>query len=515
MSHDEPKDDEPRDLEENLGDESRLSIEPEFPMDSGEYEPAIVIPRSEHSISRRDIDPDALRVLYHLHRSGCRAYLVGGGVRDLMLGRTPKDFDIATDARPRRLKKMFRNCRIIGRRFRLAHLHFPGDKIIEVATFRSSSENDAIEREGELIRRDNVFGTPHEDARRRDLTINGLFYNIADFSVIDYVGGVDDLRRGIVRTIGDPVQSFREDPVRMLRALRHATRLGFALEAETHEAILSEREEILKANESRLLEELYKDLSSGCARPYFETLQEYKLLKLLIPELYKTFRRKVGAELGREMLFDSLDRLDRLHQAKIPLSNAVGVAALFAPLILPVVRQLEQSTGVTPIASAHELFAEALKPAFQNLRIYRRDEERLWQLLSAWSKVSRAFQKNEIPPALARRHYFREAAELFGLIEDESPELESFLNSVRLLPPADEEPEHHRRGSDRPPRSGRPVGSDGSEATADEGTGPRVRRRRRRRKQSRHSGRSAASGTSAPTFRRDAGNAPNDGTFGL
>ncbi len=250
-----------------------------------------VIPRSEHGISRRNIDPDALKILYRLSQSGHRAFLVGGSVRDLMLGIQPKDFDIATDARPRRLKKLFRNCRIIGRRFRLAHLHYPDGKIIEVATFRSSGESDEIEREGELIRRDNVFGSPEEDALRRDLTINALFYNIADFTVIDYVGGVEDLRARLIRTIADPQRSFREDPVRILRAIRHGTRLDFLFEEETERAIHAELAELLKVNRARLLEELFKDLCSGGARKCFEIMEEYGVLRYLLPDLVNAFRR--------------------------------------------------------------------------------------------------------------------------------------------------------------------------------------------------------------------------------
>src|SRR6186997_2297136 len=189
----------------------------------------VIVPRAQHPISRRDIDPDALKVLYRLHESGYIGYLVGGSVRDLLLSRRPKDFDIGTSAHPYQVKKLFRNCWIIGRRFRLAHVRF-GTKVIEVATFRrqvAAGEEvvadgvpapDPTTPEGEhLIHRDNTFGTPEEDAFRRDFTVNALFYDIATFSVIDYVEGLEDLRAGIVRSIGDPDVRFLEDPVRMLR----------------------------------------------------------------------------------------------------------------------------------------------------------------------------------------------------------------------------------------------------------------------------------------------------------
>ncbi|HIC22925.1 MAG TPA: polynucleotide adenylyltransferase PcnB, partial [Planctomycetes bacterium] len=176
----------------------------------------LVLARADHKISRKNIDRDALNALYRLIDNGHIAFLVGGAVRDLMLGRKPKDFDIVTDATPRMVKRLFRNCRIIGRRFRLAHLHYSKGKIIEVATFRSSGRADQVVRDGEMIRRDNVFGTPDEDAHRRDLTINGIFYDVSSFCVIDYVDGVNDLRAGVIRMIGDPHFSFREAPNRML-----------------------------------------------------------------------------------------------------------------------------------------------------------------------------------------------------------------------------------------------------------------------------------------------------------
>src|SRR6267142_3384815 len=219
-----------------------------------------IVPREEHPISRKDIDPDALKVLYRLRQFEHAAYLVGGSVRDLLLGRRPKDFDIGTSAHPYQVKKLFRNCWIIGRRFRLAHVKF-GQKIIEVATFRrqvAAGEEvvadgvpapDPTTPEGEqLIHRDNTFGTPEEDAFRRDFTINALFYDIATFSVIDYVDGLADLRAGVVRSIGDPDVRLREDPVRMIRAVALAARLDFAVDAPVRDAIRLHRHEISKSS---------------------------------------------------------------------------------------------------------------------------------------------------------------------------------------------------------------------------------------------------------------------------
>ena len=202
-----------------------------------------IIARAEHSISRGNISPNALKVLYRLKDSGYQAHLVGGGVRDLLLGREPKDFDIATDAVPEDVRRLFRNCRLIGRRFRLAHVLF-GREVIEVATFRALKDDKDTEDEGDRhidvegrIVRDNVYGNIADDALRRDFTVNALYYNIADFSIIDYAGGMQDINAGLLRLIGDPVTRYREDPVRMLRAVRFATKLGFRIEQSSEDPI--------------------------------------------------------------------------------------------------------------------------------------------------------------------------------------------------------------------------------------------------------------------------------------
>src|SRR5438045_4909347 len=217
-----------------------------------------IIPREAHTVSRRDIDPDALKVRYRLRQSNFHAYLVGGSVRDLLLGRRPKDFDIGTSAHPQQVKKLFRNCWIIGRRFRLAHVKF-GTKVIEVATFRRQlAPGEEVVAEGipapdpttaegrHLIHHDNTFGTPEEDAFRRDFTINALAYDISDFSIIDYVGGLDDLAARFGRSIGDPDVRIHEDPVRMIRAIAIAARLDFTIEPSLLHSIRTDRHAILK-----------------------------------------------------------------------------------------------------------------------------------------------------------------------------------------------------------------------------------------------------------------------------
>ncbi|HEX6159851.1 MAG TPA: polynucleotide adenylyltransferase PcnB, partial [Thermoanaerobaculia bacterium] len=246
-----------------------------------------VIDRGEHPISRRSIPENVLKVLYRLHRSGYRAYLCGGSVRDLLMGRLPKDFDVATDAHPNEVRRLFRNSRIIGRRFRLVHIIFQ-DQIVEVATFRREPERTQQDEESEefLITDDNTFGSPLQDARRRDFTINALFYNIADFTVIDYVGGIDDLASGRVHIIGDPDVRFREDPVRMMRAIEFASRLGFEIERETYAAILRHRADILKASPPRVSEEILELLRRGWSRGAFRLMVDTALLEPLLPEIF-------------------------------------------------------------------------------------------------------------------------------------------------------------------------------------------------------------------------------------
>lgn len=234
------------------------------------------------SLDRTAIDADADRVVRKLTRAGYKAYLVGGCVRDLLVGRKPKDFDVATSATPNEIKATFRNCRIIGRRFRLAHVFF-GSKIIETSTFRANPRDE--DDHDLLIRRDNVFGTETEDARRRDFTINGLFYDVEREEVIDHVGGLADLDARLIRTIGDPDIRFQEDPVRMLRAIKFAARLGFGFEPATWRALLRWRSEISKCAPPRLLEEVHRLLRGGAARRSFELLVETGVLAVLSPYL--------------------------------------------------------------------------------------------------------------------------------------------------------------------------------------------------------------------------------------
>ncbi|MCP4410611.1 MAG: polynucleotide adenylyltransferase PcnB [Gammaproteobacteria bacterium] len=255
-------------------------------LDSKNPTPA-VLKRPDHHISRGDISEPALKVLYRLKDADFQAYLVGGGVRDLLLGREPKDFDVVTDARPEQVRSLFRNCRLIGRRFRLAHVRF-GREIIEVATFRASPNSDSgsagptLGEHGRIIR-DNAFGTIEQDALRRDFTINSLYYDINDFSVVDYVDAMDDLRRGVLRIIGDPLTRFREDPVRMLRAVRFAAKLGFRIEADTQAAMFELVDLVKSVPAARLYDEVSKLFHGGSAVETFALLRHYGLFSRLFP----------------------------------------------------------------------------------------------------------------------------------------------------------------------------------------------------------------------------------------
>lgn len=255
--------------------------------DNKNHKPTI-IPRPSHNVSRDEISRSALKVLYRLHKSGYQAFLVGGGVRDALLGLHPKDFDIATNASPDEIRALFSNCRLIGRRFRLAHVRF-GREIIEVATFRAATEGHEKhldvehDHEGRILR-DNVYGAIEEDVWRRDFTCNALYYNIADFSIWDYVGGVKDIERRRLEFIGDPDTRIREDPVRMLRAVRFAAKLDFRIASDIQESILKNRELLNNVPAARLFDEFLKMFQAGCARKTFDQLREYGLFRMLFTE---------------------------------------------------------------------------------------------------------------------------------------------------------------------------------------------------------------------------------------
>jgi poly(A) polymerase len=367
----------------------------------------VIVPREGHTISRKQIDPDALKVLYRLHQYNYTAYLVGGSVRDLLLGRRPKDFDVGTSAHPYQVKKLFRNCWIVGRRFRLAHVRF-GNKTVEVATFRrlvtaddlAQADDTIVEGEDErdrLVHRDNTFGTPEEDAFRRDFTVNALFYNIADFSIIDYTGGLDDLRARVIRSIGDPNDRFREDPVRMTRAVAMAARLGFTMDPPIDAAIQAHRAEIARAAPARLIEEFYKMLRAGHSEQAFRMMAERGLLDPIAPILQ---------EAAGPGLYRSLASLDAYRQRFEDTPETLTNAILLGTLLVPLGYNARTLVGQ---AEPDGEFRREPRLSLGMLPLARRDVERLRQVLGLQRRLMDLNLSPRARRALMHRGPFREA----------------------------------------------------------------------------------------------------------
>ena len=295
----------------------------------------VVYKRQDHCVSRKNIDPDALKVLYRLDKLGYTSYLVGGGVRDLLMGRKPKDFDVGTSAKPNEVKKAFRNCFLIGRRFRLAHVRF-GEKVIETATFRQNSQTvgEIIEHAAEGPLEDNTFGTPETDAYRRDFTVNGLFYNIRDFSVIDWVGGMSDIKKKVIRSIGDPEIRFQEDPVRMMRAIKFSSRLGFKIEKKTAAAMKKYHAMILSASLPRVCEEVFRLFPYGHSAEAFKLMWECGMMGDLLPELAKYVDRSGGRKSPTWKYLEVLDEYEKRMSAQgFEVPNGLRAAVLMTGLL--------------------------------------------------------------------------------------------------------------------------------------------------------------------------------------
>ncbi|MCG9683774.1 polynucleotide adenylyltransferase PcnB [Vibrio sp. Isolate23] len=294
-----------------------------------------IITRQEHNISRKQISDNALKVLYRLHGAGFDAFLVGGGVRDLLLGQNPKDFDIATNATPEQIRQLFKNCRLIGRRFRLAHIMF-GRDIIEVATFRGhhqeTSKNISQQSKEGMLLRDNVYGTIDEDAERRDFTINAMYYNIADYAIHDYAGGNEDLEDRLVRLIGDPETRYREDPVRMLRAIRFAVKLDFDIEEDTAAPIEEMSSLLGDIPSARLYEESLKMLQSGYGLETYHLMREYNLFQQLFPIISADFTEEYSSKTEQmlDLVLDSTDQ--RIEEGKRINPAFMFAAMLWYPL---------------------------------------------------------------------------------------------------------------------------------------------------------------------------------------
>jgi len=381
-----------------------------------------VLTRPEHGLSRNRMSPNALKVLYRLHRAGYHAYLVGGGVRDLLIDRKPKDFDIGTNARPEEIRRLFKNSRIIGRRFRLVHVFFRGE-VVEVSTFRAGpeppegpddwQEGELEEREAEApdepapkaIREDNTYGTPEEDAWRRDLTINALFYDISDFSVIDWVGGLEDLKAGIIRMVGRPEVRFEEDPVRMMRALEYSVRLGFDLDTETDAAIHECHALIAEAVPARLTYELMEGLRSGYAAGIWDRWDHYGLLGIAFPKL----------NLDREEILPLLKCVDaRISQGR-RVSDATTIAALFLPGFAQIVAEMTPNGQRLANAEFLDRLRAMLEPATTQMMVSNQSFHQMYHGLFSLTKMRRPPERGRQVLKLTRHESFSVAWDLFEI----------------------------------------------------------------------------------------------------
>ncbi len=405
------------------------------------------VPRKEQVVFRgSDLDSDALKVIRRLHRYGHEAYFVGGCVRDLLLGRKPKDFDVATSATPEEMKKLFRNCRIIGRRFKLAHVFF-GNHIIETSTFRANPQGEdiqefalvenedhdgidpgvlAADREPEgpnplFLRRDNVFGNAEQDALRRDFTINGLFYHPGKSSVIDYVGGLKDIKRGVIETIGDPRVRFREDPVRILRAIKFSARLDMRLESSTHDAMLEYRKELVHCAPARVLEEIRRLLGEGTSRKAIELMDSSSVLEILLAEAASALRDSMKAGVLRSRLNavdHAVTKRDFMPERSLLLGNL---------LIATLDPEWMSSRDVS------EYLKENLDPVLSRLKVPRRDKDCIYQMFAAQKRLFPG-RKSRRMRSLTRQGYFSQALQLFALgIDPASASWESDFAHIRRI----------------------------------------------------------------------------------
>ncbi len=411
-----------------------------------------------------DIDPAkldaaALKVLRHLRRNGHQAYLVGGCVRDLLLGRQPKDFDVATSALPEQVRATFRNCRLIGRRFRLAHIYFKGQKVIEVATFRKNPVEEVLAEDPGaaadtdlLISEDNVFGTAEEDARRRDFTINGLFYDVGLGEVIDYVNGRADLDAGLMRTIGTPEIRLREDPVRILRAVRFSAKLGLTVEPETWAAMQKQSPELARCAPARVLEETLRLLRSGASRRAVELLREVGALPVLLPSVAAFLYR--GGPVEAERLYRILGSMDERILSGLPTDDSL----LLAALLLRIVRAPSVEGGDdTGEASALTTIEPVLTELTRTARLPRRIAEGARLLLLAQGALHGERRKRGSPTRFMRSPHFADALILMAANVQASGEGIEALNRWRareseIAPPGPRGPRHApREASELPP----------------------------------------------------------------
>jgi poly(A) polymerase len=421
-----------------------------------------ILQRSDHCVSRKHISRNALQVLYRLNEKGYKGYLAGGCVRDLLLGKSPKDFDVATDATPQQVKRCFRNCRLIGRRFRLAHVMFR-DEIIEVATFRAPVDPAPEEEEAEdgdshrekgkkfiqlnedgVVIRDNEYGTPEEDAFRRDFTINALFYDIEDFSIIDYVGGLKDIEEKVVHCIGDPDQRYQEDPVRMIRAVRFATTLDLDIEDNTYQAILREREHMTHASNARMYEEILKFFYSGGMEKAFDVWCETELLDVMFPGFADWFRNRAGDD-AKKWHRMALEQLDKWKAHDIKASPELAYALFLTPFIYQVRDEIKAEGDHSPRSALMEAVQQVQQVLMPRILIPKRTAFKIFDLLQSQRRFTDRRNESRITRFLSRP-YFRDALVLFKFdaLATERPQtdlIDAWTRDLKKAPPPQEKKE--------------------------------------------------------------------------
>ena len=336
------------------------------------HENVTILHRDHHSISRKQISAATLKVLYRLHEEGFTAYLAGGAVRDLLLDRQPKDFDVATEATPEQIRRLFRNCRIIGRRFRLAHILFKNETI-ETSTFRApipttpedAQQGKTMTINDGLVIRDNLFGTPEEDALRRDFTINALFYDPSDFTVIDHAGGLEDLKQRLIRVIGDPDRRFTEDPVRMIRAARFAGTLDFQIHQADFDSICRNAPLLEQASSSRMYEEVQKLFFCGYAKQVYHWLEKTDLIR----PMFTAFNDWIQEDHTRhDWIIQALEQMDRWREAQLSIHPALLFALIFGEYHeMLIAKKIEQ--GSAPFDATRESVYQHLNSICLRVRI--------------------------------------------------------------------------------------------------------------------------------------------------
>jgi poly(A) polymerase len=425
-----------------------------------------IVARDAHGISRKDISPNALRVLYRLREGGFSGYLVGGAVRDLLIGGHPKDFDVATDATPEQVKALFRNCRLIGRRFRLAHVVY-GREIIEVATFRSNEDDGSGSREmGDegRIHRDNVYGTIEDDAVRRDFTANALYYAIEDFSVRDYVGGFEDVQARVLKLIGDPESRYREDPVRMLRAVRLAAKLDFSIDGPSAEPIPRLATLLSGAAPARLFDECLKLFLSGHAEKSFLGLERHGLLPALFPETAKALETNRSGAL-RATLLQALRNTDARVAAEQPVTPAFLFAALLWPAYCRELAVLQKS-GVEAASAQQRAADRVTLHQAERIALPRRFSLPMQEIWLLQPRFTQRVRKRVF--RLLAHPRFRAAFDFLELRVHGNPEIAA---DVEFWREAQSDPAHAAELLEA---------ERAQEAGAEQGAPPRRRRRRRR-----------------------------------